>query len=78
MTAQIWIRKRFAVNIDPQRRCYWGANASERIDLGEWTHFQDWSDVEFAELVAKGLRCERQEVVVKEIHGPEPLLLGLR
>jgi hypothetical protein len=66
VTAEIWIRPRTVVNTDPQRRCYNGCNYSERIDLGEWHLFQTWDTVEFAELVAKGLRCERQEVEVRE------------
>jgi hypothetical protein len=67
MAAKIYIRTRTVVNTDPQRRCYNGCNFSERVDLGEWRLFQEWSSLEFAELVAKGLRCERQEVKVEEV-----------
>jgi len=66
MTAEIWIRSRTVVNTDPRRRCYNGCNYSERVDFGEWRLFQTWDTVEFAESVAKGMRCERQELIVKE------------
>lgn len=67
MAAQIWIRTRTVENTDPQRRCYNGCHYSERIVWGEWRLFQTWDTVEFAERVAKGLRCERQELEVREI-----------
>ena len=67
MGAEVWIRTRSVVNTDPQRRCYNGCNFSERIDFGEWRLFQTWDTVEFAERVAQGMRCERQELMVKDI-----------
>jgi hypothetical protein len=66
MSAKIYIRTRTVINTDPQRRCYNGCNFSERIEFGEWHLFQEWDSHEFAELVAKGLRCERQEVKVED------------
>ncbi len=63
---EIWIRQRRVINTDPRRRCYNGCNYSERIEYDPWHLFQTWDTMEFAELVAKGLRCERQEVEVRE------------
>ena len=67
MSAEVWIRTRTVVNTDPQRRCYNGCNFSERVDLGEWRLFQTWDTVEFAERVANSMRCDRQELEVREI-----------
>ena len=66
MPAEIWMRSKMVVNTDLQRRCYNGCNFSERIDYGEWRLFQTWDTLEFAERVAKGLRCDRYDIEVKE------------
>jgi hypothetical protein len=68
MTTRIYIRSRTVVNTDPQRRCYNGCNFSERVELGEWRLFQTWDTREFAERVAKGLRCDRQEIKLEDVH----------
>lgn len=66
MPAEIWMRSKVVINTDPQRRCYNGCNFSERIEYGDWRLFQTWDTVEFAEQVAKGLRCDRHDIIVKE------------
>lgn len=61
MSVTIYSRTRRVVNTDPLRRCYEGVNFSERVELGPWKPFGECATPEQAELVMKGLRCERYE-----------------
>lgn len=66
MTVKVFSRTRRVVNIDPQRRCYDGANFSERVDLGEWVLFGEYDAKEIAQRVVRGLKCDRYEYKVEE------------
>lgn len=65
MTTHVYSRSRVKINTDPQRRCYNGCNFSERVEHGKWTLFGKFDTPEIAELVLKGLRCERYEYKVE-------------
>jgi len=66
MSVEIWCRTVAVVNTDPLRRCYNGCNFSEETRYGEWKLYQTWETREFAELVVRGLQCDRYEYKIEE------------
>ena len=42
-------RKKVIVNTDPQRRCYWGCNFSEKVVWTDWADICAYSTREIAE-----------------------------
>ena len=65
MTYELHIQRGQLVNTDPQKRCYWGAYASSRIDWEPWELWiKDFTfdTLEKAEHAAKLFCREDQQV----------------
>ena len=55
-------RRHFLVNTDPQRRCYWGANAQEE---GRWT---EWGELERLGALREGADPEERLKFWRELN----------
>jgi len=56
VTWEVWTRRKYEVNTDPQRRCYWGVHAKSEIHWEPWSRMVGWDTKEYAEESARAFR----------------------
>lgn len=62
---QVWSRTKQLINTDPQRRCYDGANFSEKTVYGKWSLFGEYPTEEYALNICRLFACARYQYQVR-------------
>lgn len=63
-THEVHIRRGIFVNDDPQRRCYNGCWYKSHWEWGEWEHWQDCINEEYAKRIVRLFKREDQQMKV--------------